>query len=53
MYTSTQFTSYMAAAQYIQQLTESNKLNQFLFVKNELGQDSMISVKQVLEVKAL
>ncbi|MBD5429226.1 hypothetical protein [Lactobacillus sp.] len=53
VYTSTQFTSYMAAAQYIQQLTESNKLNQFLFVKNELGQDSMISVKQVLEVKAL
>ena len=51
VYTSTQFASYMAATQYVQQLTESNKLNQFLFVKNEVGQDSMISVKQILEVK--
>lgn len=53
VYTSTQFSSYMAAAQYVQQLTESNKLNQFLFVKNEAGQDSMISVKQILEVKSI
>lgn len=53
VYTSTQFANYLAAAQYVQQLTESNKLNQFLFVKNEAGQDSMISVKQILEVKSI
>lgn len=52
-YTSTQFANYMAAAQYVQKLTESNKLNQFLFVKDEAGQDSMISIKQILEVKSI
>ncbi|MBP2057154.1 hypothetical protein J2Z60_000316 [Lactobacillus colini] len=50
-YTSDQFSNFQAVAKYLQQLTEANKLNKFLLVKNESGQDSMISVKQILEVK--
>lgn len=51
VYTSKQFASYLAAFQYVQKLTETNKLNQFLLVKDEAGQDSMISIKQVLAVQ--
>ena len=50
-YTSTQFESFAQAISFFQKTTEPNKLNQFLLVTDQEEQESLISVKQILEIK--
>ncbi|QNQ82211.1 hypothetical protein [Lactobacillus sp. PV012] len=50
-YTSTQFQNYGEAINFFQKGLELNKLNQFLLVTDKNGQESLISIKQILEIK--
>lgn len=50
-YTSSQFNDYAQAIKFFQKSAELNKLNQFLLVTDQNNQESLISIKQILEIK--